>query len=209
MDSLAWTPSLPSLPPPWLVLSVNQGYNIAENLSLRPRFHDLCGFTEGELSAVLAAVAVGHDLTATQVDTALGLMRDFYNGYCFSPHRGERLYNPTLALYFLKRLAEDGQYPEQLLDDNLAMDRNHIQYVARLPHGETVVNRALNPAEPLAVAELANRFGVQDYADRPARPRFPRLAAVLLRRPDPPDYPQLIRHRHTRHGRPPTRGQTL
>ncbi|MFZ1615758.1 MAG: penicillin-insensitive murein endopeptidase [Flavobacteriales bacterium] len=25
----------------------------------------------------------------------------------------------------------------------------------------------------------------------------------------PPDYPQLIRHRHTRHGRPPTRGQTL
>ena len=162
---------------PVVLSDITSGYNIAENLSLRPRFHDLCGFTEGELSAVLAAVAVGHDLTATQVDTALDLMRDFYNGYRFSPHRGERLYNPTLALYFLKRLAEDGQYPEQLLDDNLAMDRNRIQYVARLPHGETVVNRALNPAEPLAVAELANRFGVQDMLTAPRDPDF--LASLL------------------------------
>ena len=44
----------------------------------------------------------------------------------------ERVYNPTLALYFLKRLAEDGAFPERLLDDNLAMDRNRIQYVAQL-----------------------------------------------------------------------------
>ena len=193
---------------PVVLSDVTCGYNIAENLSLRPRFHDLCGFTEGELSAP------GGGRGGTRSHRYPGGHRPWSHAGLLQrlllfTAPGERLYNPTLALYFLKRLAEDGQYPEQLLDDNLAMDRNHIQYVARLPHGETVVNRALNPAEPLAVAELANRFGVQDYADRPARPRFPRLAAVLLRRPDPPDYPQLIRHRHTRHGRPPTRGQTL
>lgn len=53
-------------------------------------------------------------------------MRDFYNGYRFVPQREERLYNPTLALYFLKSLARHGAYPSRLLDDNLAMDRDRI-----------------------------------------------------------------------------------
>ena len=124
---------------------------------------------------------VAHDLDAGQVDTALTLMRDFYNGYRFTPQRDERVYNPTLVLFFLKRLAEDGVFPTRLLDDNLAMDRNRIQYVARLPHGEALVNRALNPAEPLAIAQLVNRFGVQDMLTARAT-RFSRHPAVLLRR---------------------------
>ncbi len=57
------------------------------------------------------------------------------------------------------------------------MDRNRIQYVARLPHGETLVNRALNDAEPLAVAQLVNRFGVQDMLTAPRDPDF--LASLL------------------------------
>ena len=162
---------------PVVLSDITSGYNVAENLSQRPLLHDLCGFTESELRAALEAVAVAHPLDPDQTDTALTLMRDFYNGYCFSLRREERLYNPTLALYFLKRLAEDGQYPEQLLDDNLAMDRNRIQYVARLPHGEALVNGALNPTEPLTVAQLANRFGVQEMLAAPKDPAF--LASLL------------------------------
>ena len=162
---------------PVVLSDMTSGYNVAEDLSQRPRFHDLCGFTETELRVALDAVAVAHDLDAGQVDTALTLMRDFYNGYRFTPQRDERVYNPTLVLYFLKRLAEDGIFPTRLLDDNLAMDRNRIQYVARLPHGEALVNRALNPAEPLAVAQLVNRFGVQDMLTVPKNPDF--LATLL------------------------------
>jgi hypothetical protein len=162
---------------PVVLSDITSGYNVAENLSQQPRFHDLCGFTEAELRGALQQVAATHGLDAVRLDTALRLMRDFYNGYRFSPQRDERIYNPTLALYFLKRLADDGQYPERMLDDNLAMDRNRIQYVARLPHGETLVNRALNPAEPLAVAQLANRFSVQDMLTAPRDPDF--LASLL------------------------------
>ena len=125
-------------------------------------YHDLCGFTEAELRTTLEAIVAAQGLDAVQVDRALDLMRDFYNGYRFSIQREERVYNPTLALYFLRHLARQGEYPARLLDDNLAMDRNRIQYVARLPHGETLINRALNPAEPLAISQLINRFGVQD-----------------------------------------------
>ncbi|HRX59777.1 MAG TPA: AAA family ATPase [Candidatus Competibacter sp.] len=162
---------------PVVLSDMTSGYNVAEDLSQRPRFHDLCGFTETELRVALDAVAVAHDLDAGQIDTALTLMRDFYNGYRFTPQRDERVYNPTLVLYFLKRLAEDGVFPTRLLDDNLAMDRNRIQYVARLPHGEALVNRALNPAEPLAIAQLVNRFGVQDMLTAPRNPDF--LATLL------------------------------
>ena len=68
-------------------------------------------------------------------------------------------------------------YPEQLLDDNLAMDRNRIHYVARLPHGAALVTAALNEAEPLAVAQLVNRFGVRDMLAAPKAPDF--LATLL------------------------------
>ncbi len=162
---------------PVVLSDITSGYNVAEDLSQRPRFHDLCGFTEAELCVALEAVAVAHDLGAGQVDTALTLMRDFYNGYRFTPQRDERVYNPTLVLYFLKRLAEDGVFPTRLLDDNLAMDRNRIQYVTRLPHGEALVNRALNPEEPLTVSQLVNRFGVQDMLTAPRNPDF--LATLL------------------------------
>ena len=162
---------------PVVLSDITSGYNVAEDLSQRPRFHDLCGFTEAELRAALEAVAAAHGLDAAQVETTLDLMRDFYNGYRFTSQREERVYNPTLVLYFLKRLAEDGAFPERLLDDNLAMDRNRIQYVARLPHGERLVNQALNDAEPLSVAQLVNRFGVQDMLTAPRDPDF--LATLL------------------------------
>jgi hypothetical protein len=162
---------------PVVLSDITSGYNVSEDLSPRPRFHDLCGFSEGELRTALDAVGTACRLDSESIETALDLMRDFYNGYRFSPQREERVYNPTLALYFLKRLAEDGVYPDRLLDDNLAMDRNRIQYVAHLPHGEALVNRALNDAEPLAVAQLSNRFGVQDMLTAPRDPTF--LASLL------------------------------
>lgn len=157
---------------PVVLSDITSGYNVVENISQHPPFEDLCGFTETELQSALAATAATHDLNTDQQDAALHLMRDFYDGYRFIAQAKERLYNPTLALYFLKRLADTGAFPEQLLDGNLAMDRNRIYYVARLPHGAALVNSALNPAEPLTVAQLSNRFGIQDMLTAPRDPDF-------------------------------------
>jgi hypothetical protein len=70
---------------------------------------------------------------------ALDTMRTFYNGYRFSAKAKESLYNPTLSLYFLKYLQNHGEYPDPLLDENLAMDRNKLVYILQLPHGEDVL----------------------------------------------------------------------
>ncbi|MEI6413599.1 MAG: PD-(D/E)XK nuclease domain-containing protein, partial [Pseudomonadota bacterium] len=69
---------------------------------------------------------------------------------------------PTLSLYFLKYLQHYGHYPRRILDDNLAMDRNKLEYISRLPHGEAVLILALSSDTALTIPQLARRFGVQD-----------------------------------------------
>ena len=144
---------------PVVLSDITSGYNVAENIYLKAAFNDLCGFTEAELAAVLARMA---DENGSWAAAALDLMRTFYNGYCFSETGGERLYNPTLSLYFLKALHAEGRYPRRLLDENLAMDRSKLVYISELPHGEALLIQALNGDQGIVIPQLARRFGVQD-----------------------------------------------
>ncbi|MFO1422576.1 MAG: AAA family ATPase [Candidatus Competibacteraceae bacterium] len=162
---------------PVVLSDITSGYNVAKDLTHLDEYHDLCGFTAGELTEALMGVLKAHAWPAERGVEILDLLQGFYNGYRFGEEENPSLYNPTLALYFLDYFNRYGRYPRQMLDDNLAMDRNRIQYVARLPHGETLVNRALNEREPLAIAQLVNRFGVQDMLTGPRDPAF--LASLL------------------------------
>ena len=69
-----------------------------------------------------------------------------------------------------------------MLDDNLAMDRNRIQYVARLPHGATLITQALAadtdcPESAILIDQLADRFGVEMMLNTPKDQTF--LASLL------------------------------
>lgn len=154
---------------PIVLSDMTSGYNVAKNIYLDDEFNDLCGFTEGELAAVLARLAAeGGSWSAAE---ALDAMRTFYNGYRFSEEAGDSLYNPTLSLYFLECLGKHGRYPRQMLDDNLAMDRGKLVYISQLPHGEDLLIQALNGEQGIIIPQLARRFGVQDVLtavkDRP------------------------------------------
>ncbi|VFN00214.1 MAG: PD-(D/E)XK nuclease superfamily protein [Candidatus Kentron sp. G] len=147
---------------PVVMSDISSGYNVVKNISFRPEYHDLCGFHEGEVAGVLEEIGEECDLANAQVEEALAMMRTFYNGYRFGYGDGPLLYNPTLALYFLDEYRRDCAYPRQILDDNLAMDRNRIEYIAALPHGNELVTRVLDPTDPPLIGELAGRFGVED-----------------------------------------------
>lgn len=140
---------------------ITSGYNIAENISLSPQFHDLCGFREAEIRPLLREVIAGCQLPETQEAEVLDLIRAFYNGSSFSYRGSELLYNPTLVLYFLKILQQERAYPRRMLDSNLAMDKGKISYISRLPNGRRVILDALNGESPVSIDELADRFGVE------------------------------------------------
>jgi hypothetical protein len=147
---------------PIVLSDMSSGYNVAENIYLDPHFHDLCGFTEAEISRALAEVVAGCGQPATDAAQALTQMRLYYNGYRFTDALADLIYNPTLALYFLKHYQSQCQTPANMLDDNLAMDRGKLSYIAGLPRGAEVIVKALEDDADLAVPVLAHRFGVED-----------------------------------------------
>ena len=145
---------------PVVLSDMTSGYKVATSIYLYPEFNDLCGFTEAELAVVLGQLAgEGGDWSPA---AALETMRTFYNGYRFSEDATESLYNPTLCLYFLNALRRQGHYPRRILDENLAMDRGKLAYVAALPHGEDLLVAALAGDDRVVIPELARRFGVED-----------------------------------------------
>ena len=149
---------------PVVLSDMTSGYNVGEAIYLLPEFNALCGFTESEVGAVLEQLAATGDGKEARwpVSEALATMRTFYNGYRFSEEATESLYNPTLSLYFLKALARAGHPPSRLLDENLAMDRNKLAYIASLPQGEALLIAALSNDAPVVIPELVRRFGVAE-----------------------------------------------
>ena len=150
---------------PIVLSDMTSGYNVGEDIYLKPEFNDLCGFTEVEIATVLEQLALENPQRDWSEDKALELMRTFYDGYCFNQEQEQRMYNPTLSLYFLKNLASYGRYPNNMLDENLAMDRGKLRYIAELRHGEDLITEALNGEEGILIPQLARRFGVADVLE--------------------------------------------
>ncbi len=162
---------------PIVLSDMTSGYNVAKNIYLEPQFQDLCGFTEAEVRQALDSVAVGCGLSASEVETALTQMRQYYNGYRFTDTPGDLIYNPTLALYFLDHFQRQCQPPASMLDSNLAMDRGKLNYIAQLPQGAKMIVNALQDDAELTVPVLADRFGVEDVLTGQKDERF--MASLL------------------------------
>nr|VFK66039.1 MAG: Predicted AAA-ATPase [Candidatus Kentron sp. UNK]VFK71708.1 MAG: Predicted AAA-ATPase [Candidatus Kentron sp. UNK] len=162
---------------PVAMSDLTSGYNVAENIYLLPRFNELCGFREEEIAKILSEIARECELSQTRVEDALVMMRTFYNGYRFNEDIEQHVYNPTLALYFLKAFHRDCRYPKKILDSNLAMDRGKMHYISRLSGGGRLIFDALVGEEPVQVRELADRFGVEDMLHAPKDTAF--VASLL------------------------------
>jgi len=151
---------------PIVMSDITSGYNVAKNIYLSPELNDLCGFSEVETQGIVEQVATHCGYKQQQADEAMTMMRRFYNGYRFSYNAEQAVYNPTLALYFLENWYNYCQYPRDMLDSNLAMDRNKITYIANLPRGEQVIAAALDEEHPLLVNRLSHRFGVAEMFEK-------------------------------------------
>jgi hypothetical protein len=146
---------------------ISSGYNVADNIYRNPEFNDLCGFTDIEIQKILNQVNQECQQRGelVNIETAMKTMQQFYNGYCFNQHDFTSVYNPTLALYFLKNLAQYCRYPDELLDHNLGMDRDRIEYIAQLPNGPALIERICDDSQQVIVPKLHDRFGVKDMLE--------------------------------------------
>lgn len=115
--------------------SLTSGFNIGKYLSLDIQFHRMMGFTEQEVETILAGVGV----TEERQPTAIADLRQWYNGYLFNGKAQTRLYNPDMVLYFASAFGRTGEYPEELLDTNIASDYGKLRELFRVD-GQEVQN---------------------------------------------------------------------
>ncbi len=150
---------------PVVMSDITSGYNIAENIYLEPEFNDLCGFTEDEVEDIIKKVSVSCDMKEDETQAAFDMMRSYYNGYAFSSNADFYLYNPTLALYFLKRLQKRGSYPDDMLDANLATDDAKLHYVSGLIEGKQLLLDLTTGENAIVVPKLENRFRIRQMLE--------------------------------------------
>ena len=115
---------------------VTSGFNIGRNISLEPEFNDMLGFTEEEVQELLEMYR-DHGVFNQEVEAALDVMREWYNGYRFAEDAEGDLYNTDMVLYFLNESMPNKRGPRELIDTNVRIDYGKLRHLL-------TVNRQLN-----------------------------------------------------------------
>jgi hypothetical protein len=113
---------------PMTLDSMGSGYNITTNISLAWPFHNMLGFEESEVKALL----IRGGLAKGVLSTVLTDLRNWYNGYLFSDDIKKKIYNSTMVLYFVSQYLRLNHYPKTFLDPNIASDYKKIRQVFEL-----------------------------------------------------------------------------
>ena len=115
---------------------VTSGFNIGKNISLHPEFNDMLGFTEEEVRGLLEMYR-DCGVFNQEVEAALEVMREWYNGYRFAKSAQGDLYNTDMVLYFLDESTPNRGMPDELIDTNVRIDYGKLRHLL-------TVNRQLN-----------------------------------------------------------------
>ncbi len=115
---------------------VTSGFNIGTNVSLMPEFNELLGFTEGEVRSILESYR-DHGVLDQDVDEALAVMSEWYDGYRFAKRAQQAVYNTDMVLYYVKASVPGRGKPDDLIDTNVRIDYGKLRHLL-------TVNRQLN-----------------------------------------------------------------
>ena len=139
---------------------VTSGFNIGKNISLHPDFNEMVGFTEPEVRRL---VDTYRDLGVfnQDVETAMGIMGEWYNGYRFAEEAATDLYNTDMVLYYLDNSIPNRDVPTYLIDTNVRIDYGKLRHLL-------VTGRQLNGNFDL----LRDVIG-EEQADTRIQPSFP------------------------------------
>ena len=121
---------------PISMTGVTGGFNIGTDISLRPEFNEMLGFTEAEVRGLLERY---HQLGvfAQDVDEAMAVLDEWYAGYRFAQDARNDLYHTTLVLHYLMESIPNAGPPDDLIDRNVRIDCGRLRRLL-------TVNRQLN-----------------------------------------------------------------
>ena len=115
--------------------SLTSGFNISDNITLNPIFHNMMGFTHAEVEGILHQ----SDIAGEKIPPMMSDLTEWYDGYLFTADVEGTLFNPDMVLYFLKEYGILKKYPSEMLDANVMTDYHKIQNIFKI--GDEELNR--------------------------------------------------------------------
>jgi hypothetical protein len=141
---------------PVMLDDLTSGFNIAVNLTLDEKYNEMMGFTREEVDTLMAVVGV--DPALINVD-----MEAYYNGYLFNEYGENRVYNPSMILYFFDRILKTKKPPKNIIDDNLKTDYNRLR---RLVQNDQNREKLMDIAENNGVvSDIISKFPIDKLED--------------------------------------------
>ncbi|MCC5944650.1 MAG: AAA family ATPase [Bernardetiaceae bacterium] len=143
--------------------SLTSGFNISTFLNEEVAFHDMMGFTEKEVAQII-------DLILENKNKKNELLKDlkhWYDGYRFHKHADARIYNSDMVLYFCKHFQRTQNYPNEMLDLNIAPDYGKLKSLLKVQNTEKnyeLIGEILNNG--FVEDNLVRQFSFEiDFAD--------------------------------------------
>jgi len=145
---------------PMTMYDVTSGFNIGSNISLRPDFNDMVGFTQNEVDKLLGYYGV---------DTDKKMLKEWYNNYIFSQKIPSPIYNTDMVLYFINQyLANDNMPPNEMIDINVRSDYSKLRniiYTNKKLNGNFNTLRTLIAGESVSLNNLIQDFSALNLED--------------------------------------------
>ena len=105
---------------------VTSGYNVGWNISIKPEFDEMLGFSTKDVVDMFTYYKEMGSIPAdSDVEAIVSDMKPWYDNYCFAKEalkKNTRMFNCDMVLYYLRNYMDYGRAPEQMIDPNTRTD---------------------------------------------------------------------------------------
>ena len=105
---------------------VTSGFNIGWNISIKPEFDEMLGFSTTDVVEMFTYYKEHGSIPAdSDIDAIVNDMKPWYDNYCFAKQalkKKTRMFNCDMVLYYLLNYMDNGCSPRQMIDPNTRTD---------------------------------------------------------------------------------------
>lgn len=105
---------------------VTSGFNIGWNISIKPEFDEMLGFSTTDVMEMFTYYKEHGSIPVdSDIDAIVNDMKPWYDNYCFAEEalkKKTRMFNCDMVLYYLRNYMDNGCSPRQMIDPNTRTD---------------------------------------------------------------------------------------
>ena len=115
---------------------VTSGFNIGWNISTKPEFDKMLGFSTEDVREMFTKYREAEKIPVdSDVEAMIEEIKPWYDNYCFAEEclkSDVRVFNCDMVLYYLRNYIDYGCAPKQMIDPNTKTDYNKMKKLLQL-----------------------------------------------------------------------------